>query len=265
MVRKQPAKSAKKSATKKITANPFRPALHRKPQGEDENKVHILKKGFVCETEPRGFIRPKGKSTTKIVVDASAGFVPLWAKNTTLHWHFNENSMRYFEDRVAAKQEIRKLISDTLTAWGTASPVKFKENNNTWDFEIVMRQGDDCVEGGCVLAMAFFPDAGRHKLYLYPFLFEQKRSEQVETLAHEFGHIFGLRHYFALLQEKDSPAEIFGRHNKFTIMNYDNLSQLTTRDRSDLSKLYKLVWSGKLTVINGKPIKLFKAFHTMSS
>ena len=264
MATRKAVQSAKKTTTKKLPANPFRPALRRKPQGEHENKVHILKKGFVCDTEPRGFTKPKGRSTVKIVVDASAGFVPLWAKNTTLNWHFNENSMRYFEDSTAAKQEIRKLINDTLTAWGTAAPVKFKEDNNNWDFEIVMRQGDDCADGGCVLASAFFPDAGRHRLYLYPFLFEQKRSEQVETLEHEFGHIFGLRHYFALLQEKDSPAEIFGRHNKFTIMNYDNLSQLTKRDRSDLTKLYKLVWSGELTTINGKPIKLFKAFHTLS-
>lgn len=259
-VTKTPGKKAAKKATSK---NPFAPAQRRKPLHGTDDHVHLLKKGFICDTEQKGFTRPKGKGTIKIVVDAEGGFVRLWAKSVTLNWRFRETSMDYFDDPTAAKKEIRNLIKEMLAQWGTASPVKFKEDNTNWDFEIVMRQNDSCMDGGCVLASAFFPDPGQHRLYLYPFLFEQTRHDQIETLAHEFGHIFGLRHYFALLEETDSPAEIFGRHNKFTIMNYNELSKLTKRDRSDLSKLYQLTWSGKLTTINGKPIKLVKPFHTI--
>lgn len=255
--------STKKAVKKSAPKDPFAPALRRKPVRGTDDHVHLLKKGFVCETEQKGFTTKKGNSRIKIVVDATAGFVPLWAKNTTLNWRFRETSMDYFEDPTAAKKEIRSILKELLAQWGKASPVKFKEDNTNWDFEIVMRQSNDCFDGGCVLASAFFPDQGRHKLTLYPFLFEQIRSEQIETLAHEFGHIFGLRHYFALLEEADWPAEIFGRHNKFTIMNYNELTKLTKRDKSDLSKLYQLTWSGKLTTINGKPIKLMKAFHSV--
>jgi hypothetical protein len=46
---------------------------------------------------------------------------------------------------------------------------------------------------GCVLASAFFPDAGRHELVIYPRMFAQNRKEPVDTLIHEIGHTFKLR------------------------------------------------------------------------
>jgi hypothetical protein len=114
-----------------------------------------------------------------------------------------------------------------------------------------------------VLASAFFPDAGRHKLYVYPILFRQPHQEQVETLCHEIGHSFGLRHFFAKVSETGSPSELFGKQKKFTIMNYGSLSKLTKTDKADLKKLYTLAWSGQLTQINGTPIHLVKPYHTL--
>ena len=118
-----------------------------------------------------------------------------------------------------------------------------------------MRQADDCDTSGCVLASAFFPDAGRHKLVLYPKMFTQDREEQLETLIHEIGHVFGLRHFFAQLSETAWRSEIFGKHKKFSIMNYGGDSKLSDDDRGDLKKLYQMAWAGELTQINGTPIK----------
>jgi hypothetical protein len=127
-----------------------------------------------------------------------------------------------------------------------------------------MRRGDDCSPSGCVLASAFFPDAGRHRLVLYPKLFTQSREEQVETLIHEIGHVFGLRHFFANVSENAWPSEIFGTHSKFSIMNYGNLSALTAEDKKDLRRLYQMAWSGALTQINGTPIRFVKPFSSLS-
>ena len=148
-------------------------------------------------------------------------------------------------------------------AWEDAVPVKFASRSDAWDFEIVMRQADDCDTSGCVLASAFFPDAGRHKLVLYPKMFTQDREEQLETLIHEIGHVFGLRHFFAQLSETAWRSEIFGKHKKFSIMNYGGDSKLSDDDRGDLKKLYQMAWAGELTQINGTPIKFMKPFHTM--
>jgi len=206
-----------------------------------------------------------GRSPLEIVVDASEGFIPLWAKDTTLRWRFRESSLRQFRNPSAAKTSIRKLLGEALLAWGDSAPVKFAERTDAWDFEIVVRDADNCNANGCVLASAFFPDGGRHQLFVYPKMFQQSRQEQIETLAHEIGHAFGLRHFFANLSETDFPSQIFGVHSKFSIMNYGEDSRLTADDRRDLKRLYQLAWSGQLTQINGTPIKFVRPFHTVGA
>jgi len=155
----------------------------------------------------------------------------------------------------------RDLLGKTLSAWGDAAPVRFTEESDNSDFEIVVKQSDSCNIQGCVLAQGFFPDAGRHQLLVFPKMFEQSQKEQVDTLAHELGHIFGLRHFFAPDTETKWPSVIFGKQKPFTIMNYGDKSELTKTDKSDLEKLYHSVWSRKLTKINGTPIKLVQPFH----
>lgn len=223
---------------------------------------HIHRHGIRCVTDKRGHETPRGRSPFEIVVDASEGFIPLWERQTTLRWRFNEQSMNRFEDPAQAKAEVRKLMGEALLAWGDAAPIKFSEKADAWDFEIVVRNADDCdSNGSCVLASAFFPDAGRHELVIYPQMFGQSRAEQVETMVHEFGHVFGLRHFFAAIKEKAWPSIIFGEHKKFTIMNYGEDSRLTDADRSDLKRLYAAAWSREITHINGTPIRLMKPFH----
>jgi hypothetical protein len=239
--------------------------LKAAPSAKPDPDVHIFGNGFKCDTEVRGHTTPQGRSPLEIVVDASEGFIPLWEKNTTLRWRFRESTMKYFKSPATAKTEIRKLLGEALLAWGDAAPVKFTERTDVSDFEIVMKKNDDCDASGCVLASAFFPDAGRHQLTIYPKMFTQTREEQVETLVHEIGHVFGLRHFFAKLSETAWPSEIFGVHKPFSIMNYGGQSVLTADDRADLKRLYQLVWAGQLTQINGTPIKLVKAFHTIGA
>jgi Matrixin len=228
-------------------------------------EVHLFGNGFRCDTEKRGHSTPQGRSPLEIVVDASEGFIPLWARDTTLRWRFRESTMKYFKSPAAAKAEIRKLLGEALLAWGHAAPVKFAERKDASDFEIVMRKNDDCDAGGCVLASAFFPDAGRHQLTLYPQMFAQSRQEQIETLVHEIGHVFGLRHFFANISETAWPSQIFGTHKPFSIMNYGSQSVLTADDTADLKRMYQSVWAGELTQINGTPIKLVQPFHTLGA
>lgn len=174
--------------------------------------------------------------------------------------------MSVFADPEAAKAEIRTLLGEALLSWGEAVPVRFSERRDAWDFEIVMRQSDNCTIQGCTLASAFFPDNGRHELAIYPRMLEQSRKEQVDTLIHELGHVFGLRHFFAQVgREAAFPSEIFGVHKPFTIMNYGAQSELTDDDKDDLRRLYRAAWSRELTKINGTPIRFVKPFSTIES
>lgn len=252
--------SAKKA--KSAEPNPFQLRGSKESAREAEPLVHVFGKGVICDTDSRGYATPRGRTLREIVVDASEGFIPLWAKGTTLRWRFQERSILSFEDPMAAKTEIRNLLGDALLAWGDSAPVKFVERDDAWDFEIVVRSADNCNITGCVLASAFFPDAGRHELVVYPKMFTQSRKEQVDTLIHEIGHVFGLRHFFANVSETAWPSEVFGTHRPFTIMNYGNQSELTADDKADLKRLYQTAWIGLLANINGTPIRFMKPFHT---
>ena len=257
------AKARKKKRPMADSAKSKTVHLAKATAAKPDPEVHVLRRGVRCDTEARGHATPQGRSPLEIVVDASEGFIPLWAPETTLRWRFREQTMKYFKSPAQAKTEIRKLLGEAVLAWADAAPVKFSEKTDAWDFEIVMRKNDDCDANGCVLASAFFPDAGRHQLVLYPQMFEMDRKEQVDTILHEIGHVFGLRHFFANISETRWASEIFGVHKPFTIMNYGSQSVLTADDRNDLKKLYALAWSGELTHINGTPIKLVKPYHTL--
>ena len=224
----------------------------------EDSTHHSFGNDFVCGTDEKGVAR----SREEIVVDTTDGFVPLWAENQVLRWRFNESSMRAFRYPDQAKEYIEKLFDEAILAWGDAAPIRFSLVERHHDFEIYMSGQDKCRSGGCTLASAFFPDAGRHRLTLYPKMFGQTRAEQVDTFTHEIGHIFGLRHFFAQERESAWPSAIFGEHDKFSIMNYGALSTLTNQDQFDLKLLYELVWSRKLRSINGTPVVLFKPYHT---
>lgn len=224
-------------------------------------EIHKLGNGSVCKTESRGYAEPREKSILEIVVDASEGFVPLWAEGVTLKWRFNDQSVAMFVDPQAVMDYVEALFNEAVAAWGDAAPITFERVGSGHDFEIILEGYDDCSAYGCTLAMAFFPNAGRNELRIYPKMFTQVRKEQVETLIHEIGHIYGLRHFFAQVSEANWKSHIFGTHSKFSIMNYGADSFLTDADRDDLRELYRAVWSGELGDINGTEIRFQIPYH----
>jgi len=225
--------------------------------------LHIYHCGAVCETDKRGYPTPENRNPTELVLDATEGFIPLWDRDTTLRWRFNEASMAVFLEPDAAKAFLRNKIRAALVLWGASVPVRFTEVSDAWDFEVIFEATPKCSVNGCVLASAFFPDSGQHDITIFPTLLEQPENEFVEILAHEFGHVFGLRHFFAQVTETAFPSEIFGTHNEESIMNYGVQSRMTDRDRDDLKSLYEMAWSGQLNQVNGTPVRLVRPFSHM--
>ncbi len=223
--------------------------------------VHRHAHGIICTTDGLGFPTAGNRSPVEIVVDASEGFIPLWDEGMILRWKFDETSLSMFSRPELLKNYVRELFGEALLQWGESVPIKFSENPKGWDFKVRVEADDNCNPYGCTLARAFFPDNGRNDLLLFPKMFSQSRKEQVDTILHEFGHIFGLRHFFAKISETAWPAEVFGEHNKFSIMNYGDDGELTNADKNDLAMLYELVWNGELTEINGTDIALVTPHH----
>lgn len=256
---------AKNNDDKSKETNITRELFTLKEEAKQNDELHVFgkNKNIICDTDRKGHVTPKGESPLKIVLDSTDGFIPLWAKDVKLRWRFRPGTLEAFQKPAAVRKEVERLFGKAILAWGDAAPVEFKHQEDAWDFQIVLKQNTDCSPVGCVLASAFFPDSGRHELEIYPTMFQQTEEEQIETLVHEIGHIFGLRHFFANISETRWASEIFGEHNKFTIMNYGDDSLLTDNDKNDLKRLYELARSGAVTRVNGTPIRLVQPFHAI--
>lgn len=230
-------------------------------QEERARDAHVFTTGkgrpVVCATEKKGRAKNRNVNLNEIVVGLGNA-IPLWESDVTLYWRFDEQSFSAFANPAAAKARIRELLDAAIAKWGDAAPVRFEYREDGWDFDIDLRNSDDCDASGCVLASAFFPAMARDRLTIYPQMLAQDEDEQVETLIHELGHVFGLRHFFANVSETRLPSEIFGTHAKFSIMNYGAPSVLTDADLNDLRELYRLARSRELTAINGTPIRLMR-------
>ncbi|KAJ4862321.1 met-zincin domain-containing protein [Trichoderma breve] len=106
-------------------------------------------------------------------------------------------------------------------------------------------------------ACSFFPNELSRELIIYPPSL-QKTNHLSNILAHEVGHILGLRHEFAHKREKGLPSALFGSENADSIMNYfDHPEQLQVREQ-DLEELecfyaYDEVQYGKLLILDVNP------------
>jgi hypothetical protein len=232
-----------------------------------DTEVHRFR-GHRCKTDTRGHPAPHRGPFASLRVGGvtgdvvNTGIIPLWQRNMMLRYRFNGQSMLRMRNPERVMARIRDLFAAAVGLWGDSAPIRFTERSDAPDFEFVVRNADDCDSTGCVLAAAFFPDHGQHSFVVYPEMFRQDENEQVETMAHEIGHIFGLRHFFANVSETDAPAQLFGTDSRFSIMNYGEDSYLTPTDKTDLRTLYEEVWSGRRTDINRTPIRLMTPFST---
>jgi hypothetical protein len=234
---------------------------------ETESQVHMIRPGFSCKTECRA--RSRAEIESSLVIGATDGSINLWKENQILYWRFDEVSLRPFENSTKLKEIAQQTLFDAIGAWGDSSPVRFKENTDVYDFQVSIMTADLQQGNGLVAASSFFPGDGRKsKLRLYPTFFRSgdlTDKERLETLIHELGHIFGLRHFFSAENDPLFSGGVFGANNKLTIMSYGANSELTSDDRKDLKNLYKAAWTGTLTNVNRTPVRLVDSPHIVQA
>lgn len=73
-----------------------------------------------------------------------------------------------------------------------------------------------------------------------------QRSILKNTFLHEIGHILGLRHEFAIVEDTEGngpesqPAVQFGSKNPISVMSYEDVVYIQPTDKEDIVKFYQL-------------------------
>jgi len=191
------------------------------PSLEDLKNL-IIKTPYKCETEDR---------INELFVHLNEGEVPLWKFGVVLTWTVNTKSFPKPEQATYAQQQILGAISD----WGIKG-VEFQyvgeEKSNTATFIVKFSK----TPLGGTVAKGFFPDEEQNILVIYPLAFSEAQIRVLRNvLSHEVGHIYGLRHEFAL-EEGDTVQ--FGPSNPNSVMNYNSPPVIQDTDRIWLQKLY---------------------------
>ena len=137
---------------------------------------------------------------------------------------------------------IQSLLGQAASIWnGAGASVQLQAATNaaSASFDVVFdKNGNDGAT-----AMSFFPNAVG-KFYIYPPAFDDAptKAQMLNSVAHEFGHIMGLRHEFALDTEKDEPAVQFEAKNPNSIMSYNRATRsVQPSDKQGLKDFYELV------------------------
>ncbi|XXH04253.1 Nuclear aminoacylation-dependent tRNA export pathway component [Hypoxylon texense] len=174
------------------------------------------------------------------------GFAGRWKHGSVLRYNINKGSFKTQDLAKFIEMETIKAIS----MWGNPG-VEFKmvDGDQKATFQIQYRdrpedQEPDDQYGGAY-AESFFPQTRPGILYVYEWaLNESNKLHLANILAHEIGHILGLRHEFAGVIERRLPSVLWGKPNPKSVMNYFRnaaaWSSVQKQDIQEVKEFYDL-------------------------
>ncbi|KAL7791754.1 hypothetical protein V8C43DRAFT_62082 [Trichoderma afarasin] len=157
------------------------------------------------------------------------GEIPRWSSGSELGYAIHDDT---FPSDLSAK--IGPAMEAAVDMWQNHG-VSFKQvgRNDPATFAVVYEEGNPKA-----YARAFFPNEQRRKLSVF-----QRTRRAPDSLpgllAHELGHIQGLRHEFAHTDEEEMqfPSVLVGSENTKSIMNYFARPEQYQVQQSDLKEL----------------------------
>ena len=192
---------------------------------------------------------------------AQIGFcdhVPRWQRGLVLNYVICAETFLTPDDAVFATNQLTKAIA----MWKDVG-VTFKQvsRNAPATFRVVYRDLPDNGQRN-VLASAFFPNNGlpeSRTLSIYALAFAKDHvNHQANFLAHEIGHILGLRHEFSLETETPWWSAMYMGRSPNSVMKYYSDSSMWHVQQQDLDEL-QAFYDDPMTEYYKKPVYNFVA------
>jgi len=182
----------------------------------------IIRPAYKCSTEDR---------TNQFFVHLEEGEVCLWEFGSKITWTIKSTTF----PQPAQANYVRDQMHLSIKEWNI-SGLEFiyvdESKIDTSTFIVKFSKNP----AGSTVAKAFFPVGEQSFLTIYPIAFTEGQIKYIKNvLCHEIGHIFGLRHEFAM---NEGNTVQFGPSNCLSVMNYNNPPVIQDTDRVWLQKLY---------------------------
>jgi hypothetical protein len=182
----------------------------------------IIKTPYKCQTQDR---------TNELFVQIEEGQVPLWKFGSVITWTVKIRSFPEPDHAEYARQQTQEAIAEWRIK-GVEFQYVSEDKMNSATFIVKFSK----TPSGSTVAKAFFPVEEQSSLVIYPIAFSAAQIGVMKNvLSHEIGHIYGLRHEFAL---KEGNTVQFGPSNPDSVMNYNSPPVIQETDRLWLQKLY---------------------------
>ncbi|PNP48113.1 hypothetical protein TGAMA5MH_00770 [Trichoderma gamsii] len=161
--------------------------------------------------------------------------IPRWHKGSELLYNICEESF----DTPGTAALVAVAMTEAISMWGDIQ-VSFRlvSRSDPAAFQIKFKEANSSHPD--LYAKSFLPGECNGRLVVYQNALDESAC-LASILAHEVGHILGLRHEFALERERQWPSVRFGRKNHLSIMNYfDHPRELhvSKQDRDELAAFY---------------------------
>ncbi|KAJ6439173.1 matrix metalloproteinase-11 [Purpureocillium lavendulum] len=174
--------------------------------------------------------------------------IPRWQPGIELTYVVCDETFPTLEDAAFTSRQ----LTTAMGMWNNAG-VTFRlvERNSLANFRVVYRNSplDGRME---TLASSFLPNnsaADKRTLYVYALAFTNAHlNNQAYFLAHEVGHILGLRHEFSMEREQCLWSTTFGSRNSSGIMAYYADSshwRVTPQDLKEMEAFYNPSFTGQ--------------------
>ena len=193
-----------------------------------------------CVTQKVGTIK-------SLYIGLQHGEVYLWKNGSILNWTARKDGYPSHEDALLAARGVYTATKAWEKLLGGRVQFKYTSIFNDACFQVLYGG-----ENGNVLASAFFPDDYRdilNELYVYQLQFEPEHKDTIaNTMAHEIGHVLGLRHEFAEAEDLKYNVEsiFYGIRNPDSVMANTQIPKIQPSDVKYTNEIYDKLHDGKV-------------------